>query len=396
MKRILLALLGCFMAFCPLILFGQIVIQNVSTNPTDVVRIVSNNPSATISTSGPIAINKTATGITNGGVDLNFSEISFALAVGNPNPNNGYLINTHDQSVKLAGIIVASNTPNTKFRAVGRWDITKKLTLTDGKVLAGTNTTDEFLYSGGESGLTISSDNNSYVVGRLFRKGAGQLTFPIGKDVPAGYLPARLEDVSAADANTPLGLEVKSGNATSVGFAVEPTVKEIFPDHFWEFTLGGSSFAGSNITLSDNLTSAFFVNDGDRVILEKGLTSNQRSLGGRIGSGFIFSNAPMASTGKHYALAKADVISVIIYKLITPDKDGQNDALYIQGIEAYPNNSVTLIDRWGVVAASWKNFKNDDEVNNVDLAIGNYICVLKYINNGQEVNVKPQMITVLK
>jgi hypothetical protein len=95
-------------------------------------------------------------------------------------------------------------------------------------------------------------------------------------------------------------------------------------------------------------------------------------------------------------LAKSDEISVTIYKLITPDKDSKNDALYIQGIDAYPENEVTLLDRWGVVAANWKNFKNDESKNFVDLAIGNYICILKYVKAGQSINVKPQMISVLK
>jgi CHU_C Type IX secretion signal domain len=321
-------------------------------------------------------------------------------------------INNQSTSTDLSqvNLVLASAANRTEsFRTTGNPLSIRKLTINGGNysILGDVTVTEELVFTSGnlivdkvasagtltyKGAKDLEGSDKSYVNGRLFNQGSGLRTFPIGN--AKGYFPVALEN---GDANLPLGFEVVASNPSTVGFAPSQTVKEVFPDHFWEFSVGGTgSFGGSIVSLSDNLTSNFFVADGDPIILEKEASANQKSLGGVINSPFISSAISMSAAGKYYALAKADIISVVIYKLITPDKDNKNDALYIQGIDAYPENEVTLLDRWGVVAANFKNFKNDQPENFKDLAIGNYICILKYKNGATEVNVKPQMITVLK
>ena len=281
------------------------------------------------------------------------------------------------------------------YTLLGDFTVSDELVFTSGNLIvdkvasAGTLT-----YTGAKD---LDGSDQSFVNGRIFIKGSsGPRTFPIGN--AKGYFPVAIEN---GDANVPLGFEVVASNPSTVGFATSQTVKGVFPDHFWEFSIGGTgnSFGGSLLSLSSNLTSDFFVADGDPIILEKegaGTIASQKSLGGSVNSPFISGSNPMSGLGKYYALAKADVVTVFIHKLITPDKDDQNDALFIAGIDAYPENEVTLLDRWGVVVANWKNFKNDESKNFRELAIGNYICILKYKKGADEINVKPQMITVLK
>ena len=50
---------------------------------------------------------------------------------------------------------------------------------------------------------------------------------------------------------------------------------------------------------------------------------------------------------------------VVIPPVITPGGDGINDVFVIAGIEAYPNNRVTIINRWGDVVHQSFPYKND-------------------------------------
>ncbi len=314
---------------------------------------------------------------------------------------------------KLNLVLASASARTETFRTTGNPLSIGKLTINGGNytLLGDFTVADEMVFAAGRltvdkaasagtltytGAKDLDGSDKSFVNGRIFIKGGGPRTFPIGN--AKGYFPVALEN---GDANVPLGFEVVSANPNTVGFAPSQTVKEVFPDHFWEFSVGGTgnSFGGSLLSLSSNLTSDFFVADGDPIILEKegvGITNSQKSLGGSVNSPFISGSNPMSGSGKYYALAKAEVVTVFIHKLITPDKDDKNDALFIEGIDAYPENEVTLLDRWGVVAANWKNFKNDESKNFRELAIGNYICILKYKKGADEINVKPQMITVLK
>lgn len=98
-------------------------------------------------------------------------------------------------------------------------------------------------------------------------------------------------------------------------------------------------------------------------------------------------------------------IELIINSFITPNSgDDQNNVLYIENIEFFPENTVKLIDRWGVPIKSWTNFSNysssvaeqaDFDFNNLN--IGNYICIVEYKNSTSgEKKSQTQMISVLK
>ncbi|MDR2126902.1 MAG: leucine-rich repeat protein [Prevotellaceae bacterium] len=69
---------------------------------------------------------------------------------------------------------------------------------------------------------------------------------------------------------------------------------------------------------------------------------------------------------------------VYIHNLITPNNDGHNDNLRIRGLEIYPHNQLTVINRWGNQV-----FKADDYVNGTwngaNLPDGVYFYKLKLI-----------------
>ena len=119
-------------------------------------------------------------------------------------------------------------------------------------------------------------------------------------------------------------------------------------------------------------------------------------------NGFNLTNATSAAFDIY---DDTEGIELIINAFITPNTaDDQNNVLYIENIEFFPENTVKLIDRWGVPIKSWTNFSNygssDPEQADFDftsLNIGNYICIVEYKNStGGDKKSQTQMISVLK
>lgn len=64
----------------------------------------------------------------------------------------------------------------------------------------------------------------------------------------------------------------------------------------------------------------------------------------------------------------------------TPNGDGQNDAFVVHGLDGYPNNQITIFNRWGNVVYDRLNYANDwggENGQGQDLPNGTYFVVLK-------------------
>ncbi|MBK7944299.1 MAG: gliding motility-associated C-terminal domain-containing protein [Flavobacteriales bacterium] len=69
----------------------------------------------------------------------------------------------------------------------------------------------------------------------------------------------------------------------------------------------------------------------------------------------------------------------------TPNSDGHNDFFVVQGLDAYPSNMLTILNRWGNVVYERPNYKNDWAGANSSgglLPNGTYFVILT-INNGE-------------
>ncbi|MBU2945544.1 Ig-like domain-containing protein [Zobellia uliginosa] len=81
-------------------------------------------------------------------------------------------------------------------------------------------------------------------------------------------------------------------------------------------------------------------------------------------------------------------------EIITPDGDGTNDSFLIENIESYPNNTVQIYNRWGVVVYEMSGYDNTTNLFNgtsegrttiskeSELPVGVYFYVIKYENKG--------------
>jgi gliding motility-associated-like protein len=84
--------------------------------------------------------------------------------------------------------------------------------------------------------------------------------------------------------------------------------------------------------------------------------------------------------------------TIDVNNAMSPNDDGTNDVFYIRGIECYPNNTVKIYNRWGVLVYEEVGYNNKDkaftgytkgrktEYKNEKLPTGTYFYIIKYID----------------
>jgi hypothetical protein len=326
----------------------------------------------------------TANGIDNQSTGTDLKNTNLILAATGTSRSEVLVTST---PLSLNGLTLNSQTP---YTVTGDWTVLSDLTLTNGKlVIDKTPGNNKLTYQGIND---LAGNDASYVIGPIYVSGSDTRTFPVG--TTDGYFPAKLESIDPAEPGSPLGIEAISGDP---GFTKSGTISDIFTGHYWELLISNVTLVKSTTQISLSSNKVVLSGNNDPVILEKDQTGNQKDLGGSDQGAFIVSASPISGSGKRYGLAKGDVATLKVHKLITPDNDGANDALFINGIDEYPENEVTMIDRWGVPFKTWTNFSSATAAGTdfTKLAIGNYIVVVKYKGKKGQQHVQ-QMISVLK
>ena len=85
---------------------------------------------------------------------------------------------------------------------------------------------------------------------------------------------------------------------------------------------------------------------------------------------------------------------VEVFDIMTPgDGDGLNDVFVIRGLDKYPNNTVKIYNRWGVLVFETRGYGLNNNFftgesngrvtieKNKQLPVGTYYYVLEYVNN---------------
>ncbi len=71
----------------------------------------------------------------------------------------------------------------------------------------------------------------------------------------------------------------------------------------------------------------------------------------------------------------SDELPVTIMNVITPNGDGKNDGLYIEGLELFPENQLNILNRMGIQVYTIDNY--DNNWNGPFLTDGNYVVIFK-------------------
>lgn len=322
--------------------------------------------------------------ITNNSASFDFTNTNFILKlVGGDQFINGAWVMS-DLSVDGGG------TKNTNRPVT----ITNSLTFVNGIITPN----GKLLYTGAHDHISGASDA-SYVNGPFSVMSEGRMTFPVG--VPTfGFAPAYLEDGNGTDEVT---VQLVATGAGLTPAATDAELVEIDNTHYWQVTSADLASLSSRVTL--NTLGAVISADLSPVVVQSpNVNGTATNLGSSsVSSDAVTSRAPI--TESILVIGGSAEIELKIHNLITPFTKGDaNDYLYIESIEKFDFNRVTLMDRWGVVIKEWSNFTNyDDPINpNSDgydfarLSPGNYICVVEYGFTDGGARKKSQMITVLK
>jgi hypothetical protein len=271
----------------------------------------------------------------------------------------------------------------------GEWTITQDLAFTQGIVTIGTG---KLRYTGSTA---LNGNSGSFVNGILFQRGTGLRFFPIG--VGSAYAPMAFGSIQ--DGAIDIGVQVFASNPS---LTLPPDLSAIATNRYWEVTTSGA-IRGSAVSLYVPGSS---IDGSQRITVAEAdaLGGTAVNLGGGISDDFAVSFS--SATKPILTLGIAESVDLRINDLITPyNSDDINDKLKIFNINYTYQNTVTLLDRWGVPVKKWTNFTNyDDPANpNTDtfdfsgLSPGNYICVLEYqLSADAPKETMTQMISVLK
>jgi hypothetical protein len=257
----------------------------------------------------------------------------------------------------------------------------------------------KLLYTGSAdniSGDETGTFDDSYVIGPFTVLAGGKNFFPVGTS-QLGYTPATLEQGNGTDE---IAIEAVDGDAN---FILDESIPEIDHSHYWQITTTDLAGLNTKITLSLNGIPAFNSDYSPVVLQADAIASTPDNLLS-VTDGVLITSKKIV-TKPVIAIGASVEVNVVIHDIITPFLvDNANDQLYIENIDKFLANKVTLLDRWGVLVKEWTNFTNytDPITPNTDgydfkkLSPGNYICIVEYGDPDIGFSKKSQMITVLK
>jgi gliding motility-associated-like protein len=250
----------------------------------------------------------------------------------NFNSNQTQTINHSDQSV---GKLLVSGGGRKQFLA--NITILSELNLQDGILVSGNGA--KIIIQ--EATAVSGGSDNAHIQGPVQRSGAGNWLFPLGNG--SIYLPVEIHNVidAAASATVILNDMPSAGDPA-------PLFERFSENRFWELVAEGQ-LSGSSITLplrDESSLSEHLVVAGADALHGPYSSLGQSSSDGTPDHGSITSDgAPLFRYLTIGALASDQPIEV--FNAVSGNNDGKNDLFRISNIEFYPDNKVTIFNRWG-------------------------------------------------
>ena len=112
-------------------------------------------------------------------------------------------------------------------------------------------------------------------------------------------------------------------------------------------------------TDNSSITGTYTLTQAD---VDSGSISNQATASGTTKSGIIVSDKSDSSDteGDKPTVLELGGCVIKIFNAVSANGDNQNERFYIQGLECYPDNSVQIFNRWGVLVFEREHYNNAD------------------------------------
>ncbi|MRG48903.1 DUF11 domain-containing protein [Chitinophaga sp. SYP-B3965] len=196
-------------------------------------------------------------------------------------------------------------------------------------------------------------------------------TFTITVTAPvADVVVTVIADNKPAGIGDPFDYTITAGNngpgtATNVVVTdVLPATVEVVSTNATAGTVTGTSTVTWNIpTLPPNTTNTLTI------------TVKPTQLGVVQNTVTIASGQTDNTPANNTSVVSKEIVGLKIPNVITPNGDGYNDRFVIKGLELYPQNQLTIINRWGNHVYEKRNYANDWTGNG--LAEGTYFYIIK-------------------
>ncbi|KQO34735.1 hypothetical protein ASF10_03225 [Flavobacterium sp. Leaf82] len=134
--------------------------------------------------------------------------------------------------------------------------------------------------------------------------------------------------------------------------------------------------------------------------INKGSVSNQASVKGTSNRGVVVEDISdnENNNGDKPTVMPLNGCVIKVFNAFSPNGDQKNSRFYIQGLECYPDNTVEIYNRWGVLVYDIDKYNNEDRVftgfsegrttvkQTDGLPVGTYFYILKYKDSGSNLH----------
>ncbi|MBF4494691.1 gliding motility-associated C-terminal domain-containing protein, partial [Flavobacterium sp. MR2016-29] len=159
--------------------------------------------------------------------------------------------------------------------------------------------------------------------------------------------------------------------------------------------LPGVVVSGQPITLEpgesdeNTFTAQYKITQDD---INRGSVSNQATVSGSSEKGITVDDKSddASNGGDNPTVLNLNGCQIKVMNSFSPNGDSKNARFYIQGLECYPDNTVEIYNRWGVLVFDIDHYNNEDRVfvgisagratvkQSDGLPVGTYFYILKY------------------
>lgn len=206
----------------------------------------------------------------------------------------------------------------------------------------------------------LGASDQGHVIGPFECSGTGDWLFPVGNG--STYLPVRI--IGDKDAGARAVVEVMDGN---IQLQANPPLGSISTLRYWTLSESSGSLENSKILLSIRDETSLTHNSDELVVSWAASLSGafvnfgRAAFDGDLMAGGITS-ADSPRNGFYAVATLLEEPHIEVFNALSINGDSQNEYLRILAIERFPNNTVTVFNRWGDKVFEIHGYNNQDQV----------------------------------